>query len=76
MAYYGCLKVLQKIKCIHISYGSIATLQYCYISSESDYIVELIKWLTSTNNITYEPDGFIDEDSIPTKAFHAIYFRM
>lgn len=69
MAYYGCLKVLQKIKCIHISYGSIATLQYCYISSESDYIVELIKWLTSTNNITYDPDGFIDEDSIPTKAF-------
>jgi tetratricopeptide (TPR) repeat protein len=69
MSYYGCLPALEKIQCVYITYGSVSTLQYCFLAWGYPYITELMNWLYLAPNIIYEPDGFVDEKGILIKAF-------
>ncbi len=68
LAYYGCLSVLQSIEHIHINYGSLNMLQNYYLSFNYPYVNLLLKWIESADNITFHPDGFIEDDSMVVKA--------
>ncbi len=67
MSYYGCLSALQSITCLHINFGSVATLQYCYLSWDHPCIKDLMRWIESTDNIVFEADGFINDENVLTK---------
>lgn len=69
MSYYGCLSALEKIQCVHITYGSVSTLQYYFLAWGYPNITDLMNWLYLAQNVIYEPDGFVDEKGILVKAF-------
>ena len=64
LAHYDCLAALQCVKHLHITFRSVVTLQYQYLSWNCPQIQSLMDWLQSSNNIVYEADGFIAEDEI------------
>ena len=55
----NCLPALQTVEHIHISYSSVSTLQYCYLSNNYGFDV-LLDWLNTENAVVLEPDGIID----------------
>lgn len=68
LAFYDCLSVLQSIEHIHMNYGSLNILQNFYLSINYPCVNHLLKWIESTDNIIFHPDGFIEDDSIVVKA--------
>lgn len=68
LSYYGCLPALQSIEHIHINYGSLNTLQNYYLSFDYPYVHDLLRWIESADNITFHPDGFIEDGSTIIKA--------
>lgn len=64
LAHYDCLPALQCVKYLHISFSSVATLQYQYLSWNYPWINSLMKWLQSADNIVFEADGFVEESNI------------
>lgn len=69
MSYFDCLPALQNIKRLHISFGSVSSVQYCYLSWDHPCIKNLMRWIESACNIIFEADGFIDNENIFVKAF-------
>ena len=75
MAVCDCLPALKMIKHVHISYSSIAVLQYFYLSNNFGFmaIEVLMDWLSSENTAILEPDGMIDVNDTFVKAFLKIF---
>jgi len=58
----NCLPALQIINHVHISYSSVAVLQYCYLSNNYGFgaIDVLLDWLNTESTVILEPDGIVD----------------
>lgn len=69
LSYFECLPAVQNIKHVHITFGSIAEVQYCYLSWDHPCIINLMRWIETASNIELEADGFIDDDAVLTEAF-------
>ncbi|MBQ9850364.1 MAG: hypothetical protein IJO36_06665 [Clostridia bacterium] len=69
MAHYGCLEALNKIKYIHINYGSIVDLLIDYQKYDFQFAEKALNWIHEAKNIVFEPDGYVEENSEITKAF-------
>lgn len=75
MSYYGCLPTLEKIKRVHINYGSIIALQQCYLSQSYQFVAGIMNWLYSAKNIVFEADGYTKcSDLIIRKCFSENFF--
>jgi len=74
MAHYGCLEALNKIKCIHINYGSVIDLLIDYQKYDFRYTEKVLNWIYVAKNIVFEPDGYIEENSEIAKAFSRNFF--
>lgn len=76
MAACNCLPALKVVERIHISYSSIAILQYCYLSDNSNFafIEMLMDWISSEKNIIFESDGMIDVNDAFVKGFSKDFF--
>lgn len=64
LAFFDCLPALQCVKYLHITFSSVATLQYQYLSRNYAQINSLMKWFQSSDNIIFEADGFVKESKI------------
>lgn len=69
MAYYGCLEALNKIKYIHINYGSVIDLLVDYQKYDFRCAEMVLNWIYAAKNIVFEPDGYVEENSEIAKAF-------
>lgn len=76
MAVCDCLPALQMIKHVHISYSSIAVLQYLYLSNNFGFmaIEVLMDWLSSENTVILEPDGMVDVNNTFVQGFSKDFF--
>lgn len=76
MAVCDCLPALQMIKHVHISYSSIAVLQYFYLSNNFGFmaIEVLMNWLSSENTVILEPDGMVDVNDTFVQGFSKDFF--
>ena len=76
MAACGCLPSLQMMEHVHISYSSIAILQYCYLSNNFGliFIEELMDWVNSEKTVVLEPDGMIDINDTFVQALSKDFF--
>lgn len=76
MAACNCLPALQMAKHVHISYSSVAVLQYCYLSDNYGFGVfdALLDWLSTESTVILEPDGMIDVDDTLVQIFSKDFF--
>lgn len=76
MAACDCLPSLQMIGHVHVSYSSIATLQYCYLSNNFGliFIEDLMDWVNSEKTVILEPDGMIDINDTFVQGFSKDFF--
>lgn len=76
MAACDCLQALQMVERIHISYSSIAKIQYCYLSNNFDFIAieTLMDWVNSEKTIILEPDGMINVNETYVQGFSKDFF--
>ena len=76
MAVCNCLPALQVADHVHISYCSVAALQYFYLSNNYGLMAidTLMDWLNSEQAIILEPDGMIDAKEILIKSLSKEFF--
>lgn len=61
---YGCFDLLKKIPRIHICYATANKLQEYYPTFDFVYVRELLSWLSASDNIIWEENGFSFETDL------------
>ena len=69
LAYHGCLSVLDGFSQVYINYRSIATVQQLFLGYGFTSLSDILTWFQVSNNVIFEPDGFIDDESKMTEVF-------
>lgn len=69
MSYFNCLDSLESLNKIYITYSSLYEIRHYYLSYGFPFIVKIMQWIETCDNILFVQDGFNDADSLITKSF-------
>jgi len=73
---FKCLRILNKIKNVHICYSSIKVLHSFVSSIEyNTYVSGVIEWLKKNKNIIFEANGFEETSEIHEYLLHFTVYR-
>lgn len=62
MGYHDCLIALEKCERVYVNYRSIASLQQAYVSTGYPFLMDILTWLQTRDNLIFEADGFGDQE--------------
>ena len=68
MNQHKCIEILNDIKCVHICYSTVTSLQNYMLGLDAPYVINVLDWIYRSNNIVFEQDGY-GFDSVNSEVF-------